>query len=277
LKKKAEKKKSGEVASKRTGRRANAESVPGPAVNRNDRLKSDTTRNSKPKSAPSTDSAGESRMTGKRVIADSAETPTGNKNSAQSNKDRSGKPTRSKTASSTATDRQPNAKTRTNDGRPPREADEMDDTPFSSATSRGTIKFPEERQTLPKTHLTAKQLREFKELLLQKRAELLGDVENLTDEALNRNMEGRGDNSSMPIHMADLGSDTWEQDFTLGLIANEQAVVREIDDALGRIADKTYGVCLATHREIGLARLRATPWAKYCIEYARAREEGRSL
>ena len=81
----------------------------------------------------------------------------------------------------------------------------------------------------------------------------------------------------MPIHMADLGTDTWEKEFTLGLIANEQARVREIDAALERIANKTYGVCLATHKKIQDARLRAKPWAKYCIEYARAREEGRAV
>ena len=79
----------------------------------------------------------------------------------------------------------------------------------------------------------------------------------------------------MPIHMADLGSDNWEQEFTLGLIANERIRVQEIDNALARIADKTYGVCLATHKRISVARLRAKPWAKYCIEYARLRDEGR--
>ena len=54
------------------------------------------------------------------------------------------------------------------------------------------------------------------------------------------------------------------------------AIVHEIDDALNRIENKTYGICLATHNKISLARLRAKPWAKYCIEYARAHEEGRA-
>ena len=79
----------------------------------------------------------------------------------------------------------------------------------------------------------------------------------------------------MPFHMADVGTDNWEQEFTLGLIANERALVHEIDDALERIEDRTYGVCMATHRAIDNARLRAKPWAKYCIEYARLRDLGR--
>lgn len=135
---------------------------------------------------------------------------------------------------------------------------------------------PQEPVAQVKTYLSAKELKEFKSLLLAKRAELAGDVENLTSEALNRKTGGVNEQSSMPIHMADLGSDTWEQDFTLGLIANEQALVREIDDALSRIEDRTYGICVATDKPISVERLRAKPWAKYCIEYARLREEGRA-
>ena len=129
---------------------------------------------------------------------------------------------------------------------------------------------------LPKTRLSDQHLAEFRQQLLAKRAALVGDVDNLTNEALRRSRsEAAGDLSSMPIHMADIGSDNWEQEFTLGLIDNERALVREIDDALQRIEDRTYGVCLATHKPITISRLRAKPWAKYCIEYARQREQGR--
>jgi len=145
-----------------------------------------------------------------------------------------------------------------------------------SPTSLDPIQYPEEAKSKVKTYLSAKQLREFKDILLDKRSELAGDVERLTSEALKGKGQDHGDQSTMPIHMADLGSDTWEQDFTIGLIANEQRIVRDIDDALERIADKTYGMCLATDQEITLARLHAKPWAKYCIEYERAREEGRA-
>lgn len=129
---------------------------------------------------------------------------------------------------------------------------------------------------LPKTQLTDKQLREFKNLLLRKRTELVGDVKHLTDEALNRTGEGLGDNSTMPIHMADLGSDNWEQELTLGFIENDRVRLREIDEALQRIENRTYGICLATHNPISVARLRAKPWATFCIDYARLRDEGRA-
>ena len=99
---------------------------------------------------------------------------------------------------------------------------------------------------------------------------------DLRDDALHRSrQESAGDLSSMPIHMADIGSDNWEQEFTLGLIATERALLRQIDASLERIRDRTYGVCLATHRMITPERLRAKPWAQYCIEFARLRDAGR--
>ncbi len=133
----------------------------------------------------------------------------------------------------------------------------------------------EDSDSIRKTFLSEKQLREFKQLLLDKRAEIASSVQHLTNEALNRQRDGGGDHSNMPIHMADLGSDNWEQEFTLGLAENERSTLREIDEALERIETKTFGICMATHQPIGLARLQAQPWTKYSIEYARQRDEGR--
>ncbi len=125
--------------------------------------------------------------------------------------------------------------------------------------------------------LTRAELAEFREMLLQKRAQILGDVSTLQDEALNKNRrDAAGDLSSMPIHMADLGTDNYEQEFTLGLIESERAVLQEIEEALDRTRDGTYGLCIATGKPIGKARLRAKPWACYCYEYALAREKGQA-
>lgn len=124
--------------------------------------------------------------------------------------------------------------------------------------------------------LSPKDIAQFRELLLEKRAELAGDVMTLQNEALNKNrQDAAGDLSSMPIHMADLGSDNYEKEFTLGLIEGEREILRQIDAALSRIKDGTYGICEATGRPISKARLKARPWAKYCYEYVLAQESGR--
>ncbi|MHC5108252.1 MAG: TraR/DksA family transcriptional regulator [Planctomycetota bacterium] len=145
--------------------------------------------------------------------------------------------------------------------------------PARAASTQDPIQFPELNRKTPKTYLTAKQLREFKTLLLEKRRAMTGDVEHLAFEAFTS--AGSGSQSAMPIHMADVGTDHFEHESNLGLIEHEQGLIRQIDEALQRIQDKTYGICLATHKPIRLARLQAKPWAKYSIEYARAREEGR--
>lgn len=120
-----------------------------------------------------------------------------------------------------------------------------------------------------KTKLSRKELGYYKKLLMIKRAELVGDLNAMELEALRSN---DGDVSTMPIHMADIGSDTYEQDFLLGMAENERQRLREIDDALQRIVDRTYGVCQMTGKTIPKSRLEAKPWAKYTIEAARQLE-----
>ena len=78
----------------------------------------------------------------------------------------------------------------------------------------------------------------------------------------------------MPIHMADIGTDNYEQEFALGLMDSERKLLREIDAALGRIEKKTYGTCQGTGKPIAKARLEARPWAKHCVDYARMLEQG---
>jgi len=115
----------------------------------------------------------------------------------------------------------------------------------------------------------------FRKILLIKRELLSGDVNTLQNEALRKNrQEATGDLSNMPIHMADIGSDNYEQEFALGLIQNEEVTLREIDEALKRIEDRSYGKCEDCGKKIPVARLKAKPHAKYCIECKRQEEKG---
>ncbi|MDI9431824.1 MAG: TraR/DksA C4-type zinc finger protein [Planctomycetota bacterium] len=124
--------------------------------------------------------------------------------------------------------------------------------------------------------LSAADLDYFKELLLQKRREIFQNVFVIEGETLKKSrLDASGDLSSMPIHMADLGTDNYEQEFALGLMDSERKILHEIDDALNRIAEGTYGICEGTGKPIPKARLEAQPWARYCVDYARMVEEGR--
>ena len=116
-----------------------------------------------------------------------------------------------------------------------------------------------------------RKLDQFQVLLITKRRELLAAVDSMEFKALRSD---DGDTSSMPIHMADVGSDVYEQDLMLGMAASERERIRDIDEALRRIIEGTYGVCALTRKVISKKRLNAKPWAKYTIDAARQIERG---
>ncbi|MBL0927006.1 MAG: TraR/DksA family transcriptional regulator [Phycisphaerales bacterium] len=128
---------------------------------------------------------------------------------------------------------------------------------------------PEEGPQLKKSPFNKKQLTEFRDMLLVKRAQIAGDVNSMESEALTG---GSGSLSHLPQHTADQGSDTYDQTLNLDLAAQQRKLLREIDDALTRIDAGTYGICELLGRPIGEERLRYTPWARHSIEAARQLE-----
>jgi len=119
------------------------------------------------------------------------------------------------------------------------------------------------------------ELEQFKQLLLRKRAMLSGNVTSLESQALKRSrQDASGDLSNMPIHMADIGSDNFEQEFTLGLIENEEELLRSIDEALERIDEGSFGKCDSCGKAIPKERLKAIPHASLCVACQRQEEQG---
>lgn len=122
---------------------------------------------------------------------------------------------------------------------------------------------------LTKTKLGSRELAKFRDLLIAKRRQLLRDMEGMEREAL----QGEGSNfSHLPVHMADVGTDVYEQEFTLSLVHRDRKIVDEIDHALGKIDKKSFGICEGTGQMIAKSRLEAQPWTRYSIEYARHRQ-----
>ncbi|HSW00984.1 MAG TPA: TraR/DksA C4-type zinc finger protein [Sedimentisphaerales bacterium] len=131
------------------------------------------------------------------------------------------------------------------------------------------------QEQITKSPLSAKEIAAFKTLLLQRRREIHRNVHEIEGETLRKSrLDASGDLSSMPIHMADLGTDNFQQEFSLGLMDSERQIITEIDDALHRIEAGTYGICEGTGKPIAKARLDAQPWARYSVEYARLMERG---
>jgi DnaK suppressor protein len=115
-----------------------------------------------------------------------------------------------------------------------------------------------------------RELELFRDAILAKRREIVGDMSSMEREALR---SSSGTNlSNLPLHMADMGTDNYEQEFTLGLMEKDRKLLRDLNDALAKIQNGTYGLCEGTGKPISKPRLEAQPWARYSIEYARKME-----
>ncbi len=112
-------------------------------------------------------------------------------------------------------------------------------------------------------------LEHFRKLLLDRRRRILGTVQGMEEEALKAS-----DQDFSVDHMADHGSDNFEQDFTLSLVESERRELVEIERALQRLDHGTYGICEGTGEPIPRPRLEAIPYARYSVEYQRKLEAG---
>ena len=116
-------------------------------------------------------------------------------------------------------------------------------------------------------------LEAFREVLQALRARLRGDLDQMTDEALRRHQpDSSGNLSNVPLHMADVGTENYDQEFTLGLIENEQGTLELVHEALDRIQAGTFGRCQECGEPIAKPRLQALPYTRHCIQCARALE-----
>lgn len=85
---------------------------------------------------------------------------------------------------------------------------------------------------------------------------------------------GELNSSSLDDHLGDLATETHDREVEFGLEENADEVISEIDAALKRIDEATYGVCAACGKPIGKERLEARPWATLCIDDQRRQEQG---
>ncbi|MFA5146082.1 MAG: TraR/DksA C4-type zinc finger protein [Candidatus Omnitrophota bacterium] len=118
-----------------------------------------------------------------------------------------------------------------------------------------------------------KGLKAYKELLLKEREKISGQLSHLTEDTLNKSQrDASGDLSGYSYHMADMASDDYEREFSLGRASDEQKVLFFIDEALKRVEEGTYGMCLQCGKNIAKKRLTALPYTELCIVCQEAKE-----
>jgi DnaK suppressor protein len=107
--------------------------------------------------------------------------------------------------------------------------------------------------------------------LMIMRDEINGKRSRLVDQARELKHRAHGDN------IADAGTDTYDQDFALGIASSEQQALFEIEEALNRVKTGRYGICEATGKRIDPARLEAIPWARFSAEAERDLEASNAV
>ena len=121
--------------------------------------------------------------------------------------------------------------------------------------------------------MTRQELEKYKKLLLKKKEEVHQSMKHIEQDTLSRSQrEAAGDLSGYALHMADIATDSYDREFSLGLATNAQRILYEIDEALKRVKEKRFGDCLACNKPIHRRRLQAIPYAGLCIE-CQAKEE----
>jgi len=105
--------------------------------------------------------------------------------------------------------------------------------------------------------------------LLALRAQLLGVMTQMEDDALKDHTR----TTSIPTDSGELGSESADQELTFSLLGSERGVLDQIDAAIGRIADGSYGRCEKCGGKIPKSRLDAIPYAAHCIRCASRRAE----
>jgi DnaK suppressor protein len=111
-----------------------------------------------------------------------------------------------------------------------------------------------------------KDLNKYRDLLVKEREKIGGGINHITQESLKTSQrEASGDLSGYSFHMADVASDNYEVEFSLGRASDEQNILYTIDEALKRVADGSYGSCTQCGKQIPRKRLEALPHTELCI------------
>lgn len=122
--------------------------------------------------------------------------------------------------------------------------------------------------------MNKKELNVFKALLFKKKDELLEGIEHVSVDTLKKSQkDAAGDISAYTFHMADVATDTYDREFSMGMGSSEREALYEVNEALKKIEDASYGVCETCRGAISKTRLKAVPQTKLCLKCQEVKEK----
>lgn len=140
----------------------------------------------------------------------------------------------------------------------------------SSSASKKEQEIVDE-PVLTKTYLNDEELEHFRQLLLKRREEVMRDLDILRSSLSDENVED-SINSNYSMHMADHGTETMDREQRFMFIARDEKYIGYIDQALDRIRNRTYGICIKSGKPIPKKRLEAVPHTAVRIEFKQGKK-----
>jgi len=141
------------------------------------------------------------------------------------------------------------------------------DAPVEEVTEAEVVAVKRGRKKRANAYFTAKELRDFKRRLLNLRDSVVDGISFLTGDNLSGNQAER---------TGEEGTDNFNRESAMKHVSSEQDIIYEIDEALGRIANGTYGICEHSSEPIEKERLKVMPHARHSVKVQSDLEKGRS-
>lgn len=125
-----------------------------------------------------------------------------------------------------------------------------------------------------KKKFNKKELEYFKKIIFKIKEKILDEIKRISEDTLKKSQkDAAGDISGYTYHMADVASDTYDREFSLGLASNERQSLYELDDALKKIEEGTFGICEECKSLISRTRLKVVPFARLCVRCQEKKEK----
>lgn len=124
-----------------------------------------------------------------------------------------------------------------------------------------------------KAKMNKKDLKVYKKLLTEIRDNIIDQIKHISEATQKSQRDASGDISGYSFHMADVATDTYDREFSLGLASNDRQLLYDIDDALKRVEEGTFGICEECSKPITKSRLKAIPYTKLCLGCQKKREK----
>ncbi len=119
-----------------------------------------------------------------------------------------------------------------------------------------------------------KELDYFRKLILEMKEKILDEIKHISEDTLKKSQkDAAGDISGYTYHMADVASDSYDREFSLGLASNERQSLYELDDAIKKIEEGTFGICEECKSLITKTRLKVVPFARLCVKCQEKKEK----